>query len=170
MVIYGYEVDGDIWIWSGWWYMDMKWMVIYGYEVPGGTLNICSSKLPRPWSPWGSSPSRKYPHCRNGNRTRDLMINSRKLWPLDHEAGWLNNWVHWLLFYKICITSLKNYRHCIVFVQFYLVRYRNFNRNRNFIASYRKHSTTQWNLSLLKSGCAEVTGWRMICVLQCYAH
>jgi hypothetical protein len=37
--------------------------------------------------PWGSSPSRKNPHGRTGNRTRDLMISSRKLWPLDHEAG-----------------------------------------------------------------------------------
>jgi hypothetical protein len=33
--------------------------------------------------------SRKNPHGRTGNRTRDLMISSQKLWPLDHEAG------HW---------------------------------------------------------------------------
>ena len=26
-------------------------------------------------------------HGRTGNRTRDLMISSQKLWPLDHEAG-----------------------------------------------------------------------------------
>jgi hypothetical protein len=62
------QVDGDIWIWS--------------------TRRVLSStKLPRPWSPWESSPSRKNPHCRVGNRTRDLMISSQKLWRLDHEAG-----------------------------------------------------------------------------------
>ena len=26
-------------------------------------------------------------HGRAGNRTRDLMISSHRLWPLDHEAG-----------------------------------------------------------------------------------
>jgi hypothetical protein len=65
----------------------MRWMVIYGYEVPGGTLNLSSTKLPRPWSPWESFPSRKNPHGRTGNRTRDLMICSQKLWTLDHEPG-----------------------------------------------------------------------------------
>jgi hypothetical protein len=64
-----------------------RWMVIYGYEVPGGASNLNSTKLPRPWSPWGSSPSRKIPHSRTGNQTRDLIINSQKLWPLDHKAG-----------------------------------------------------------------------------------
>jgi hypothetical protein len=65
----------------------MRWMVIYGYEVPGGALNLSSTELPRPWSPWESSPSRKNPHGRTGNRTRDLMISSQKLRPLDREAG-----------------------------------------------------------------------------------
>ena len=32
-------------------------------------------------------PTRKNPHGRTGNRTRDLVISSQKLWPLDHEAG-----------------------------------------------------------------------------------
>jgi hypothetical protein len=65
----------------------MRWMVIYEYEVPGGALNLNSTRLPRPWSPWGSSPSRKNPHGRTWNRTRGIMISSQKLWPLDHEAG-----------------------------------------------------------------------------------
>jgi hypothetical protein len=64
------KVDGDIWIWS-----------------TGRGLNLSYTKLPRPWSPWESSPSRKNPHGRTGNRTGDLMISSQKLWPLDHEAG-----------------------------------------------------------------------------------
>jgi hypothetical protein len=57
----------------------MRWMVIYEYEVPGGALNLNSTKLPTPWSPGGSSPSRKNPHGITGNRTRDLMISSQKL-------------------------------------------------------------------------------------------
>jgi hypothetical protein len=65
----------------------MRWMVIYEYEVPGGVLNLSSTKLPWPWSPWVSSPSRKNPHDRTGNWTWDLMISSQKLWPLDHETG-----------------------------------------------------------------------------------
>jgi hypothetical protein len=64
----------------------MRWMVIYEYEVPGGALNLSSTELPRPWSPWGSSLYRKNLHGRTGNRTRDLIISSQKLW-LDHEAG-----------------------------------------------------------------------------------
>jgi hypothetical protein len=62
------EVDGDIW------------------STRMG-LNLRSTKLPRPWSPWKSSPSRKNPHCRTGNRTRDLVFSSQKLWPLVREAG-----------------------------------------------------------------------------------
>jgi hypothetical protein len=64
------EVDGDMWIWS-----------------TRRGLNLSSTKLPRPWSPWESSHSRKNPHGNTGNRTRDLTIRSQKLWPLDHEAG-----------------------------------------------------------------------------------
>jgi hypothetical protein len=59
--------------------LPIRWMVIYGYEVPGGALNLSSTELPRPWSPWESSPSRKNPHGRTGNRTRDLIISSQKL-------------------------------------------------------------------------------------------
>jgi hypothetical protein len=64
------EVDGDIWIRS-----------------TRRGLNLSSTKLSRPWSPWKSSHLRKIFHGRTGNRTRDLMISSQKLWPLDHEAG-----------------------------------------------------------------------------------
>jgi hypothetical protein len=65
----------------------VRLMLIYEYEVPGKVLNLSSTKLRRPWSPWESSPSRKNPHGRTGNQTRDLMFSSQKLWPLDHEAG-----------------------------------------------------------------------------------
>jgi hypothetical protein len=63
------EVDGDIWIWS-----------------TRGSLNLSSTKLPRPWSPRETSPPRKNPHG-TGNQTWDLIISSQKLWPLNHEAG-----------------------------------------------------------------------------------
>ena len=33
------------------------------------------------------APTRKNPHGRAGNQTRDLVISSQKLWPLDQEAG-----------------------------------------------------------------------------------
>jgi hypothetical protein len=62
----------------------MRWMVIYEYGVSGRALNLSSTNLPRPWE---SSPSKKNSRGRSGNRTRDLTISSRKLWPLDHEAG-----------------------------------------------------------------------------------
>jgi hypothetical protein len=65
----------------------MKCMVIYEYEVPRRALNLSSNNLPRLWSPWKSSPSRKNSQGRAGNRARDLMTSSQKLWPLDHEAG-----------------------------------------------------------------------------------
>jgi hypothetical protein len=65
----------------------IRWMVLYEYDVPGGALNLNSTKLPRPWSPWESSLPKKSPYGRTGNRTRDLMISSQKLWTLDHEAG-----------------------------------------------------------------------------------
>jgi hypothetical protein len=73
----------------------MRWLVIYENEVQGGALNLNSTKLPRPWSPWGSSPWRENPHGGTGNRTRDLVISSQKLWPLDHEAGRLARILCW---------------------------------------------------------------------------
>ena len=35
----------------------------------------------------GILPFRENSHGRTGNRTRDLMISSQRLSPLDHEAG-----------------------------------------------------------------------------------
>ena len=39
----------------------------------------------------GVFPFKENSHGRAGNRTRDLMISSQRLWPLDHEAG--RNWL-----------------------------------------------------------------------------
>jgi len=35
----------------------------------------------------GILPFKENSHGRTGNRTRDLVISSQRLWPLDHEAG-----------------------------------------------------------------------------------
>jgi hypothetical protein len=93
-------------LWTSWspmrcsYVVPMRWMVIHEYEVPGGALNLSSTKLPRPRSPWESSPSSKNPHGRTRNQSRHLMISSQKLWPLDHEAGRVCNivgaWVEML--------------------------------------------------------------------------
>ena len=40
---------------------DDVWVVVEEDIVPGGALNLKSTNLPRPWSPWESSPSRKIP-------------------------------------------------------------------------------------------------------------
>jgi hypothetical protein len=54
----------------------MRWMVIYEYEVPGGVLTYVPLNYP------------DHGHQgRTGNRTRDLMVSSHKLWLLVHEAG-----------------------------------------------------------------------------------
>jgi hypothetical protein len=74
----------------------MRWMVIYLYEVPGWALNLSSTKLPRPLSPWEFSPSRKIPHGRTWNRPWDRMISSMNLWSPDLESSLM----HWML--KIC--------------------------------------------------------------------
>jgi hypothetical protein len=63
-----------------------RWMVIYEYGEPEEALNLNSTKLPRPRSPWESSSSRKNPHGRTRNRTRDLMISSQKL--TTRPRGW----------------------------------------------------------------------------------
>ena len=46
-----------------------------------------SANLPRPWSSRKSSPSGKIPTVEPGIETRDLMISSQRLRPLDHEDG-----------------------------------------------------------------------------------
>jgi hypothetical protein len=62
-----------------------EWMVKYEYEIPGGALNLSSTKLPRPWSPWETSPSRKNPIVEPGIEPGYLMTSSQKIfhdsWP-----------------------------------------------------------------------------------------
>jgi hypothetical protein len=44
----------------------MMRVVIQEDGVPGGPLNLNSTNLPRPWSPWESSPSGKIPTVEPG--------------------------------------------------------------------------------------------------------
>jgi hypothetical protein len=44
----------------------MRWMVIYEYEVSGRALNLSSTKLPRPWSPWDLPLQGKLPMAEPG--------------------------------------------------------------------------------------------------------
>jgi hypothetical protein len=85
------EVDGDTWILS-----------------TRKGLNLRCTKLPRPWSQWETSPSRNNPHVRAGSPTRDLMISSQKLRPLDHDAG------HFCMLFRLVSHVLRlNYVRCV---------------------------------------------------------
>jgi hypothetical protein len=97
----------DLWGWDA--HEARLRMVIYGYEVPGEALNLSSTKLLRPWSPWGSSTSRKNPHGRTGNRTRHLMLSSQNPRPLDHEAGHILVHTNTLQKSKILLVSVSLY-------------------------------------------------------------
>ena len=61
-----------------------------------GDIGGCSARralIPKFYQPTqtmvtaGNLPFRENSSGRAGNRTRDLMISSQSLWPLDHEAG-----------------------------------------------------------------------------------
>jgi len=50
-------------------------------------------------------PFRENSHGRTGNRNRDLMISRQRLWPLDHEAGRIQN---------VCFDFLYNFEELLV--------------------------------------------------------
>jgi hypothetical protein len=52
-----------------------------------GALNLISNNYPDHGHRGRFSYSRKNAHGRAGNRTRDLMVSSQTVWPLDHKAG-----------------------------------------------------------------------------------
>jgi hypothetical protein len=89
----------------------MRWMVIYEYEVQGRAFNLGSAKLPRLWSPWESSLSRKSPHGRTGNRTRYLMFSSRKL--TTRPRGWSRDpKIVSFIFFCILIEEYSSGQEC----------------------------------------------------------
>ena len=53
----------------------------------------------------GIFPFKENSHGRAGNRTRDLMIGSQKLWPLDHEAG--QRLINCLFLYKDSVRTAQ---------------------------------------------------------------
>jgi len=81
----------DFWVWDApmrrSYVVPMMWVVIY--------IGGCSARRalkPKFYQPTQTMvtawilPFRENSHGRAGNRTRDLMISSQRLWPLDHEA------------------------------------------------------------------------------------
>jgi hypothetical protein len=137
------EVDGDTWIWS-----------------TRRGVNLSSTKLPRPWSQWESSLSRKNPHDRAVNRTRDLMISSQKLWPLDHEVS------RTLCFF--IVTKLQT--HTWIFLCLFTHLPYRYILGRNLqiaIISYRFQSSTMENLRL--SLCWDVTRRTFLLLYLCAA-
>ena len=77
----------------------------------------------------GIIPFKENSHARAGNRTRDLMISSQRLWPLDREAGPFQLiYVHTLYFSSICYYNkiISLYCNCkdklsLSLPQFFLV-------------------------------------------------
>ena len=51
-------------------------------------------------------PTKKNSHGRAGNRTRDLLVSSQKLWPPDHEAGRI-----WIWKEKFCYKINVNHEN-----------------------------------------------------------
>jgi len=104
----------------------------------GGDIGGCSARRAlKPKFHWPTQtmvtaricPFRENCHGRAGNRFRDLMISSQRLWPLDHEACRSINTTQWkirfgirLLFnsYKLMHYQLSQSRHglqtCNVFM------------------------------------------------------
>ena len=89
------DVSGDL-------YMKMR------YQDGPLSLNLLTTW---PWSPWGSSPTRKNSHGRAGNRTRDFMISSQKPWPLDLIQNIMTLILHikCLIFLYCCFNRLRPY-------------------------------------------------------------
>jgi len=58
-------------------------------------------------------PFRENSHGRAGNRTRDLMISSQRLWPLDHEAGLKFNVVSKELMWGFSFDSKQHLYLCL---------------------------------------------------------
>jgi hypothetical protein len=62
----------------------------------------------------GIFPFEKNPRGRTGNRTRDLMISSQKLWPLDHEAGHPTRVINVEIGKRSLITLPHRVRHLLL--------------------------------------------------------
>ena len=103
---------------------DGVWVVIEEDVVPGGTLNLKSTNLPRPWSPRESSLSRKVPMVETGIEpgTSGLEVRDSK-----HYAGlipevlrtyfsWPNSWQlygnHILTFQLLLVDSQTYFEVC----------------------------------------------------------
>jgi hypothetical protein len=94
----------------------IRWMVIYEYGVPGVALKLNSTNYSDHGHHGDPPLSRKNPHGRAGNRTRDLMVSSQKRLPLDHEAG------HITIIYFNILNTNQCTRHVLVLFTETLIR------------------------------------------------
>jgi hypothetical protein len=85
----------------------VRWWMNLWYQG-GALILLISANYPDHGHRGRFSYSRKNAHGRAGNRTRDLMISSQTLWPLDHEAG-LTGICWWVFIYLIdnAVRSLR---------------------------------------------------------------
>jgi hypothetical protein len=56
----------------------------------------------------GIFPFKESFHGRAGNRTRDLMLSSQRLWPLDHEANVASN-IKWLPGHPVFLSPFETW-------------------------------------------------------------
>jgi len=79
----------------------------------------------------GILPFRENSHGRTGNWTRDLMISSQRLWPLDHEAG----------LFVVCSYD----KNLFVFKLFYVSEHIYIIKSTKLISFKIMHEIRQWN-------------------------
>ena len=99
--------------WCEWWYAG-RWNTRRGLKLKSsnyphhghhGNLFL-QGKIPE------SFPARKNSHGTTGNRTRDLMISSKRPWPLDHEAGLYEKDKNYKKYIKHKPCIFANTLHC----------------------------------------------------------
>ena len=67
----------------------------------------------------GILPFRENSHGRAGNRTRDFMISSQRLWPLDHEAGLSSGCAR---MFMQCLYLCSTLRYCFILLVYSVER------------------------------------------------
>ena len=65
----------------------------------------------------GIFPFKENSHRRTGNRTRDLMISSQRLWPLDHEAGQIDKYINLKKNFGTSYLKLGQYHFVLIQLQ-----------------------------------------------------
>ena len=100
----------------------VDWVMVprnWGFNLKSNSINYPDhGHHGDPPSTWKNS------HGRAGNRTRDLVVSSQKLWPPDHEAGLYILWVcvcsSTQLEMRVCHLSICGLPGFIIFFSHYL--------------------------------------------------